>query len=695
MCRFKLSLPVMGLVLSLLAFCVTRFYKLEEFPIYFFCDEAFIGVETQKLIANRFYSPDSTFLPMYWNKAEGRWVPQISIYLSIIPSILFPRTIWPLRAVTGIISLIGILIASWGFQKSEKNSALWWLPLGLATIMPVLILHNRLAFETSNAISGIFATIGFYLAYRLDNPKYLTGFILAALFTFYSHWSGSIVISAISFMLLVIDSPYHLSVARKHPTFFIGHTILILLGAVPFVRFLLFQPLGIYQQLSLLGSDVTKDEPASNILWSGFLRYTSAFNPYYWFTYNFNPNEIRHLWKDRPLLGTFTIVPLLIGLIVNVSTFWKVRSRVLLVALLAGAMPLLMVETHVQRMFYIIAPVILIMTTGITYCYKFCRLPLIKISLQSLFLITLLIDSVLLTKEFVGAKLWYHAYTLGGLQWGAKALFAEAIPKILDLHPEIVITPSGEWANGADTFPKFFLRADHLKRIVSSPFDILHPESDQRLSANHIFILSTPELERISQSGKFKKVLPLLEIPYPDGTLGFTFTRLEYLDNIEELMAPERLARLVPQHASLAIWGTNAQISYSRLDIGTIDEAFDANHFTIARGLTANPFVIDISFEQPRLGNRIFLDLYPMSAAVNVIAKNSDGKNIGEGHSKVMNDDPAKDTFMEISFAEVPISFNSISIQIQSLRDLPNRAHVHIRELRLEESPKFGFNPSP
>jgi hypothetical protein len=133
---------------------------------------------------------------MYWNKAQGRWVPQISIYLSIIPTLLFSGEIWALRIVTGIVSLLGILIGSWGLQKVTRERDLFWLPLGFATIMPVLILHNRLAFETSNAISGIFAALGFYFAYRLDNPKYLTGLIAAVLFTFYSHWSGSIVITA-------------------------------------------------------------------------------------------------------------------------------------------------------------------------------------------------------------------------------------------------------------------------------------------------------------------------------------------------------------------------------------------------------------------------------------------------------------------------------------------------------------------
>jgi hypothetical protein len=190
---YHFSRSSVAYVLIVLVFCVTRFYRLEAFPVFFFCDEAFVGVVAHKLLANYLFADDGTFLPMFWEKARGRWVPQISIYLSIVPSFFWPRSIVALRALSGILSLTGILIMEWGVRKSGDVRLLPWLPLGLATIIPVLLLHNRLAFETSNVISGLFASLGFYLAYRADNFKYLTGFVISALFTFYSHLSGTIV----------------------------------------------------------------------------------------------------------------------------------------------------------------------------------------------------------------------------------------------------------------------------------------------------------------------------------------------------------------------------------------------------------------------------------------------------------------------------------------------------------------------
>ena len=60
-------------------FAFSRFYHLADFPIYFFCDEAFIGAQTRHLLDNGFRDGQGRLLPMYYQKAPGRWVPQISL----------------------------------------------------------------------------------------------------------------------------------------------------------------------------------------------------------------------------------------------------------------------------------------------------------------------------------------------------------------------------------------------------------------------------------------------------------------------------------------------------------------------------------------------------------------------------------------------------------------------------------------
>jgi hypothetical protein len=484
-------------------------------------------------------------------------------------------------------------------------------------------------------------------------------------------------------LLLLIDAPYHVAAVRKYPGFMVLQLVIVLLGAVPLIRFLYSQPLGILQQLAILRSGVASAEPLSVVLGSALMRYSAAFDPVYWFNYSYIPGQIRHLWKARPFLSTFSALPFVLGLMVTVCTFWTVRSRVLLVFLLCGALPVTMVETHVQRMFYMVAPAIVIMTIGVNFCYHYCRHRAVKTALQVSMLLLLAFQTRDLTKEFLGAGTWYDDYTLGGLQWGAKALFAEAIPKVLSEYPQATITPSGEWANGADIFPLFFLNSEQRARIRGVPFDLFHPESDQVIPKDRIFILSPPERLRITESGKFKTIKPILEVPYPDGTLGFTFSQLEYVDTIEEVMAPERMARLVPQQASIVAWGTNADITFSRLDMGDITEVFDSNFFTLARGVVANPFVIEMIFKEPRHGLGIKLDLFPMDSGARISVKDSQGNVVGEASGVVMNQGLDKDTTIELRFPNGPVSFSSMVVEVQSLADLPNRAHIHIREMAL------------
>jgi hypothetical protein len=616
---------------------------------------------------------------MYWNKAQGRWVPQISIYLALIPTWLFPASITAQRAVTGIVTLICLIVTSLTLKKTGILDTLWWLPFGLATIIPVLMLHNRLAFETSNAIFGILVSISLYLTYRLYHHSYLLAFILSASFTFYSHWSGSIVISALTLMLIVVDLYYHCKVAKANPRFMLTSFILALVCAIPFIRFIAFHPSGIIEQLTILRSDLAVSNYKTTSILNGMGRYLTAYNPYYWFKYNYVPTELRHLWKDRPFVSTFLLPPFLLGLTVTLTKFWQIVPRTLLIGLLAGGLPVLVADLHVQRVFYVLAPAIIIMAIGIKVAHDKGG----KKVWVFILLTTIAYNSWKMLNEFQSAHLWYHDYSLTGLQWGAKSVFKEAIPKLLAAHPSITIITSGQWANGADNFPPFFLTNQELARVRGVPFDIFLPAEDQKIDQNWVFMLSPPEKERIINSKKFQPLKPLLEIPYPDQSQGFTFTRLQYVPDIDQILAPERAWFLTPQQKEISIGTTVAYATYSRLDLGSIEEAFDGNHFTVARGLMANPFELDLQFKNAIKTNKVILDLFPMQAKITIQAFNNAGLLIAEGQGEDYSTSSTDDAHVEIEINSHPISINRLKFSILSASNSVNRAHVHLREIRI------------
>jgi len=89
-------------------------------------------------------------------------------------------------------------------------------------------------------------------------------------------------------------------------------------------------------------------------------------------------------------------------------------------------------------------------------------------------------------------------------------------------------------------------------------------------------------------------------LPYPNGAPGFYFVRLQYVDNIDEILAAEQEVRSALQETTLVIQGNPVQVGYSMLDMGSIELVFDGDQQTVARTLEANPFIIELTFPEPR-----------------------------------------------------------------------------------------------
>ena len=58
-----------------------------------------------------------------------------------------------------------------------------------------------------------------------------------------------------------------------------------------------------------------------------------------------------------------------------------------------------------------------------------------------------------------------------------------------------------------------------------------------------LFVMTVEDLDYIYDSGKFTGIAIEETLPYPDGSLGFYFVRLEYVDDILTILEEERLAR--------------------------------------------------------------------------------------------------------------------------------------------------------
>ena len=72
---------------GMLVYLLTRFIKIDQFPIYFFCDEAIQTMSAFDLIRNGFKDPAGNFLPAYFQNG-GQYNLGLSVYWQMIPALL-------------------------------------------------------------------------------------------------------------------------------------------------------------------------------------------------------------------------------------------------------------------------------------------------------------------------------------------------------------------------------------------------------------------------------------------------------------------------------------------------------------------------------------------------------------------------------------------------------------------------------
>lgn len=684
-----LSKPLFGALtlLGLLLYIVTHFYRLASFPTFFFCDEAFVGVATRKLINDHFWNEQGIFLPLYWEKAPGRWVPQIFIYFALLPTLLWPRSVEALRAITGVIGLLTAGTAQFACMRALNWRRFGWLPLYLLSVIPVLFLHSRLAFETTQAIFFYLMMLSFYVCYIRLHPGYGIGVLISALALWYSHWSGTIVCSVCIALLLVSDIRLHLRRWR----WTMGYGLLFLLAMTPLFVWYRQVPGGLDQQLSALhGGSNPFDAALLEPLRAGWHRYLAAIDPRYWFIAWNDGNQLRHLWRDRPLISQWCAIPLAIGLLGCIIRSRDSFYRALPLALLAGATPVFVVDSHIQRVFYLLAPFVLIVIYGIEVLVSIAQRllrwarPSYVASCLALMLST---QGIIMLKEaIVDAPVWFRQYGLYGIPWGATQLYEDAIPSLLAQNPTIKLVPSSDWANGADIFPHFFLKPAFLERIVSPPFNILLPKVGQTIPQDYLFAMVKSERDRVTESGKFKPLQTILSIPYPDNSEGFTFSRLQYVDNIDTIITEERSRINQPIVEQMELWGRPATITYSRLDMGIISAIADGKKSTVARGLSANPFVIDITFTEPLLMRRLHGVFFPMDLEWEGEVFGVNGAEIGRARAGTPMVNYSTDTECELIFGDEPASVQRLRLSIRDTRfSADDDTHIHVRELIPEQ----------
>ncbi len=722
--------------LALGVYLLTRLYALDRFPIYFFADEAVHSVLAEDLIERDFKDVLGRTFPLYFEAAGNRWTPLLSVYVHAVSVALVGKSIVANRATSALVSLLAAIAIALILKKVFKTRHWWMGPLLLA-LSPSWFLHSRTGFETVMMSSFFAVFLLCYLLYRTRNPRYLFAAVMFGAATFYTYSNGQIIMAAAAALLLLSDLPYHV---KQWRTVLLA-LLLVAVLAVPLLRFRATQPESMTTHLRAINSYWFEAKPLSAKLGQFVKTYTYGLSPAYWFT----PNEhdlVRHRMKGYGNLALPFLPFFLVGVGVCIRRIRSAPHRTVLVAALASPAGATLVDVSITRVLVFIVPATVLIGLGIETVVAWvlravgsapsagnapngrlsrrpaqgapiaimevtgfaggsehvASLPHLRMRRSSvivgaimssvahryvalaLFLVLSGASVWMLRDALVNGPGWYSDYGLYGMQWGAKQLFTEAIPEVLAENPNNRIMLTSTWANGADTFIRFFLNPEQRARVQMLNVDYYMSER-RALDDNTILVMTPAEYQLAAGSQKFARIDVDRVVNYPNGSPGFYFARLAYSPNFEDLLAPEREARVRPVQGQVLVDGQLVDVEYSPLDVGQLADLFDGEPFTLVRGLAANPLVFDFTFPAPRALKGLVADFGSMDFSLTVkLYTDATGEPVV--YTEAYRGLPP-DPHVILPFPAAPDQVTRVRIEIEQL-NAPADVHIHVREFKFE-----------
>lgn len=662
------SITALLFALALAVYAFTRLYDLPSFPVYFFTDEAVQTVTATDLLRDNFHGPTGELLPAYFENGS-QYNLSASVYLQVLPYILFGKSVWVTRGISALMTLLAAASVGLILKRVFKSPYPWLAVLFLA-VTPAWFLHSRTAFETALATTFYAAFLYFYLLYRTENPRSLYLAVIFGGLAWYSYSGLRMVMVVTCLLLLLSDLKFHW-VNRAVLLRGLGLAFLLFL---PFVRFLINHPDASQWQMRLLGSYWIADLPLIEKLGNYAIEYLRGLNPLYWYL----PNDwdlSRHLLRGYGHLLRSTLPLGLLGLALAVRNFRSPGYRVLLIAVLAAPTGAALVRLGITRALVMVIPMAILTALGAEYLIRWAQrrwsftrplLPLLVFLLLSGGSLYMLRDAL------VNGPLWFSDYGLTGLQYGSRQVFTE-IRDYLDQRPGTRLILSPSWANGTDVIARFFFD-DPLPFEMGSVvgyFDEVRPLDDKTL-----FVMIPEELVKIPPS-RFTNIQVEKTLLYPDGRPGFFFVRMQYVPDIEKVMAREEAQRRQPKTERLILSGQPVDLSYTPLDMGQVTELFDGSRDSLVRTYAINPMLLTFDFFNPVPMNAVIAHVGGTATTFHLKVWHDGLESPAEINHNAPEDPRPRDVALDF-----PARWNvtRIEMEIKNTNDPPD-GHVHVWEV--------------
>ena len=192
-----------------------------------------------------------------------------------------------------------------------------------------------------------------------------------------------------------------------------------------------------------------------------------------------------------------------------------------------------------------------------------------------------------------------------------------------------------------------------------------------------LFVMIPEEYKEMIESGKFTDIRIEKILDYPDGSPGFYFIRLRYVDNIDEIMEAEKEQRSVLQVENVTINGQQVKVGYSMLDMGIIQNVFDGDLSTLIRSFEANPLVIELTFPEVQTMQSVAIMVGGVATQVTLQLRVEGSNDLVSFQANAPQTQLPKEVTIDFG-ANLQVSF--IHIEVLSVND-GSPAHIHVWEV--------------
>ncbi len=667
-------------ILSLVIYLFVRVFRLAEFPIFFFSDEAMPVIRAQEFLTNGFRSKEGILFPTFF-KNTFQFSLSTTVYMQALGYLFFGKSVFVARLLA-VLSTIPAAIGMGYIFKTVFPSKYWFVGTLLFSIVPAWFLHSRTAFEVVTAVAFYAVFVYFYFSYRetADFRKLAIALTSGAL-CFYSYNPGRVVMVLSGLLLFLSDAKFHWD---QRSNSIKGLGVLVLL-VIPYLRHQWLYPQSVSEHLFGLGSYWVREIPTSEKLGIYLQEYRRGLSPAYWYL----PEQhewVRHHMKGYGHLSRYFAPFALWGLVLCILNFRDSKYRNLILLLVAAPAGSALAELFITRAMFFVVPATLITALGLLdlldrlwHSDRFQgwlsgRLSHPNYTL-AIFVLFALFNISMMRDAVVNGPTWYDNYSLGGLQYGARQVFGKA-EELLDGRPDRQLYISNTWTNGTNTVGLFFFDDPLPFRLVDLPRDNLKKKFP--MPDDTMFILSREDYDSMLASNKFTNIQVSETIKWPNGRDGFYVLTADYVPNIDELFAAELAELRRPKEIRLSVSGFPATVFYPALDLGQIEHIFDANILTLGRTYEGNPANFKIVFDEDATAAGLTFDVRDRAADISATVQTTDGQVIdGFGSYNGQTGESAG----AIVFDE-PLTIKQIDLIVNDPQQGP-QGHVHLWEIGL------------